>query len=157
MIPLSFLTGIPYRLIAVIAFVAATFLAGLFTGREQVQDKWDKAKAAQVSAALVAEQQSRAHEQSMQQKLNEAIHDATERENKLRADYAAVHVASLGLRDTIATLRGKLPSNTGQANAATADAALAVFGECAAEIGRVAQFADRHASDAETCRAAWPE
>lgn len=32
-----------YRLLGVLVFLSATFFAGLITGREQVQDKWDAA------------------------------------------------------------------------------------------------------------------
>jgi hypothetical protein len=157
MIPLSFLSAIPWRMVAIVVFVAATFFAGLITGREQVQDKWDTAKAEQVTAALTAEQEHRKAEQSMQQKFNEATNDAIEREKKLRADYDAVHVASLGLRDTIATLRGRMPKAPAETCRLTADAALAIFGECSSALGDLAAKADRHASDTETCRAAWPE
>lgn len=37
------LTQILYRLLGGLAFVAAVFVVGLMTGRDQVQDKWDAA------------------------------------------------------------------------------------------------------------------
>jgi len=47
---------LPYRLLGVLAFIAAVFVSGLITGREQVQDKWDAAiqkQAVQVAAVKV--------------------------------------------------------------------------------------------------------
>lgn len=145
------------KALAVLAFLAATFVAGCTTGREQVQDKWDAAKGIQMQAALAAESAARAKEQSMQQQLNEAQNAATERETKLRADYDAARRAALGLRDTVASLRSGLPGASADSCRTTADAALAVFGECSAEYQRVAEIADRHASDRQTLIEAWPK
>lgn len=47
---------LPYRLLGVLAFIAAVFVSGLITGREQVQDDWDAAnnkQAAQVATIKV--------------------------------------------------------------------------------------------------------
>lgn len=47
---------LPYRLLGILAFIAAVFVSGLITGREQVQDDWDAAnnkQAAQVATVKV--------------------------------------------------------------------------------------------------------
>lgn len=150
------MNSIIIRVLAVLAFLAATFAVGCTTGREQVQDKWDAAKAVQMQSALDAEGAARAKEQSMMNKLAEAQNAATEREKKLRADYDAARRAALGLRDTVASLRGGLPSASSDACRTTADAALAVFGECSAHLGEVAAAADGLASDRQTLIDAWP-
>ena len=144
------------KALAVLAFLASVFVGGRMTGREQVQDKWDAAKAIQMQAALAAESAARAKEQSLMNKLAEAQNAATERETKLRADYDAARRAALGLRNTVASLRGGLPSASSDACRITADTALAVFGECSAEYQRVAEIADRHASYQETIEESWP-
>jgi len=146
-----------YRIAFVAAFLVTTFVAGCVTGREQVQDKWDADKTARIQSALQSEQSARAKEQSMQTQLNEAQNAATEREKKLRADYDAVRASALGLRDTVAALRRGLPAAPADASRSTADAALAVFGECASEVGRLAEAADGHASDVRTMTEAWPK
>ena len=88
------LTGALIRIAAVLAFLAATFVAGCVTGREQVQDKWDADKAIRLQAALVADMAARTKEQSLMTKLSEAQNAATEREKKIRADYDAAHRAA---------------------------------------------------------------
>lgn len=160
MVPLSMIPT-PYRLMALaVAFLFAclgSYVVGRSHGGDAIQAKWDKAKAVQLQAALNAEQAVRAKEQSMNQKVQEAQNAAIEREKKLRADYAAAHAVALGLRDTVAALRGELAAASPEACRVTADTALAVFGECADRYQRVAEAADRHASDVETLSDAWPE
>lgn len=161
------LTKIPfvYSFVALIAFLAAVFFGGLVTGREQglvtgreqVQDKWDRAKAVQEQAALTAENTARTKEQSLMNQLAEAQNAATERETKLRADYAAAHAAALGLRNTIATRRDRLPTASPDACRQTSATALDVLGECSAAVEQLATAADGHASDVQTLTDAWPK
>ena len=55
------MTPFLYRLLGGLAFIAAVFFAGLITGREQIQDKWDAAKIkASVKVAETKEQQAEA-------------------------------------------------------------------------------------------------
>lgn len=151
----------PYRIlagaVAILLTCLAVFAVGWSHGADSVQSRWDKAKAVQMQAAVAAEQEARAKEQSMSQKLQEAVNAATEREKKLRADYAAAHSAARGLRDTLAAVRGELSSATTDSCRATADAALAVLGECSDRYREVAEAADGHASDVRTLTEAWPE
>ena len=146
-----------YRLAAVAIFIAGAFVTGIFTGRDQVQDKWDAARAVQVQAAFAAERLARSKEQSLMTQLAEAQNAATERETKLRADYAAAHAAALGLRDTLATRRERLPAASADACRQTSAAALDVLGECSATVERLATAADGHASDVKTLTDAWPK
>ena len=151
----------PYRIlagaVAVLLTCLAIFAVGWSHGADSVQSRWDKAKAVQMQAAIAAEQEARAKEQSMNQKLQEAENAATEREKKLRADYAAAHAAARGMRDTVAAVRGELPAATADACRSTADAALAVLGECSDRYREVAEAADSHASDVRTLTEAWPQ
>lgn len=143
--------------VAMLAIVAGLYLLGRHDGAKDVEADWDKEKLVLAQAAIEADKRARAEEQSMQQKLNEAQNAATERDKALRADYAAVHAAARGLRDTVTALRGQLATASPEASRATADAALAVFGECADRYRAVAEAADGHASDVETLTEAWPE
>lgn len=143
--------------IAVMLVLGATYATGRSHGTESVQRKWDADKAERGQIALAAEMRARQIERQMTDKLQEAQHAATIRETKLRADADAARVAAGGLRDTVDAIRGQLSATTEEACRATADAALAVFGECATEAGRLAEAADGHASDAQLCRDAWPE
>lgn len=151
------LLPVPHRIALIALVVVGIFGFGWVKGAGSVQARWDKARAGQLQAVIAAEQAARHKEQSMQQKLNEAQNAATEREKALRADYAAAHVAARGLRDTVAALRGQLATAPAEACRATADAALAVFGECSDRYRAVAEAADGHASDVETLTEAWPE
>ena len=146
-----------YQLAAFVIFVAAAFVSGLFAGREQVQDKWDAARAVQVQAAFAAERMARTKEQILMTQLAEAQNAAIARETKLRADYAAAHATAGSLRDAIAAARNRLPTIPTHACQQTADAALVVFGDCTAEVERLASAADGHASDVKTLTEAWPK
>ena len=143
--------------VAMLAIVAGLYLLGRHDGAKDVQADWDKEKLGLAQAVIEAYKLAQAEEQSMQHKLNEAQNAATEREKALRADYAAAHAAARGLRDTVTALRGQLAKASPEACRATADAALAVFGECADRYRTVAEAADGHASDVETLTEAWPE
>lgn len=158
--PLS-LIQTPYRIlagaVAILLTCMAIFAVGWSHGADSVQARWDKAKSVQMQAAIAAEQEARAKEQSMNQKLQEAENAATEREKKLRADYAAAHAAARGMRDTVAAVRGELPAATADSCRSTADAALAVLGECSDRYREVAEAADGHASDVRTLTEAWPQ
>lgn len=160
MSPISMIPA-QYRALALIVAIAlvclAIFAAGWSHGAGSVQAKWDAEKIILQQQAHATELASRAKEQSLMNKLTEAQNAATIREQKIRADADAARAAAGGLHDTIAALRGELSKATAEACRSTADAALAVFGECQARYGALAEAADRHASDAELCLDAWPE
>lgn len=151
----------PYlRLIKIIAIVLA--VAGVWYGiyqhnQAQQQLGYDRAVGEYRTNKATADQAALVKERTMRKTVEDAQNAATERENKLRADYAAAHAAALGLRRTVADLRGQLTTATVEACRATADAALAVFGECEAEYRTVAEAAAGHASDVETLSEAWPK
>ena len=146
-----------YKFAAIALFIASAFITGIFAGRDQVQDKWDAARAVQVQAAYAAERSARSKEQSLMTQLTEAQNAATLRETKLRADYTAAHAAALGLRDTIAAARNRLPTDTPAACHQTAATALDVFSECSAEVERLATTADGCFSDRKTLEDSWPK
>lgn len=151
----------PYRsgalIIAVMLIVVAIFGLGWSRGSDRVQAKWDKAKAVQVQVALEAEKTARQREQSMIDQIRKAENDANDREEKRRAAVAAVADTDGRLQLALNTIRHSLPGNTADACRATADTALAVFGDCAAALGKLAGEADGIASDRQTLIEAWPK
>lgn len=151
----------PYRALAGAVAAALILIAAYSLGRshgaDAMQAKWNAETIIQQQAAHAAELRARAKEQSLMNKALEAQNAATIRETKLRADYAAAHAAALGLRNTVDAIRGGLAAESAEACRATADAALAVFGECADKYRAVAEAADGHASDAAKLADAWPE
>lgn len=147
----------PYKLLALAVVGAGLVALGWRFGAGSVQADWDKEKAIQAQAALNAEQLARAKEQSINRKFQEAQNAATKREQILKADADAARAAAGGLRNTIAALRRELSTATASACRQTADAALAVFGECSDTYQRVAEAADGHASDLRTLTDAWPD
>lgn len=141
---------------------AALVVLGIWYGlhrwnTSQQQLGYDRAVGEYKTKKATADQAALVKERTMRKTVEDAQNAATERENKLRADYAAAHAAALGLRRTVADLRGQLATATVEACRATADAALAVFGECEAEYRTVAEAAAGHASDVETLSEAWPK
>ena len=140
-------------LLVVVALVAYGRGLGLKEGAlelETARGTWLKQKAE-------AEAANRAKEQQIHADYASAIAKGIERENSLRDAFNAARSSSDGLRGTVATLRGQLSDASAASARLAADTALAVFGECSSRYGAVAEAADRHASDAATCRDAWPE
>lgn len=134
----------------------AVYLAGSSHGAERIQAKWNAEKFAQGEAAKTAEAANRAKERAFSSQFEKAQNDARTREIETRTARDAAARADSRLRDAIAALRRSLPGDSAEACRITADAALAVFGECAAEAGELAEAADRHASDARLFSEAWP-
>lgn len=155
------LIPMPYRLlggaVVALAVIVGTYAFGHSHGAAMVQARWDAASLAQAEAAAEAEAESREKERSFQQQLNEARNAATEREKKLRADADAARTAALGLRDTVAALRGQLSAASPETCRRIAGAAVDVFDECADAYRAVAEAADRFGSSAQTLNDGWPQ
>ena len=151
----------PYRLVARLAMLALVVIAIYATGRQHgadhVRGQWDAEKGRTLAAQLVAEQTARAREQSMIQQIRKAENDANDREEKRRAAVAAASDAADRLRLAINTIRNGLPAASPDACRSTAGTALAVFGDCAAALGKLAGEADGIASDRQTLIDAWPK
>ncbi|MGB4064264.1 MAG: DUF2514 family protein [Azonexus sp.] len=151
----------PYRFaaqaLAVALVIGALIAFGWSKGADHVQTKWDAEKGRALAAQIVAEQTARQREQSMISQIRKAENDANDREEKRRAAVAAAGDSADKLRLALNTIRNGLPGNSADACRATADAAIAVFGECAAEAGSLADKAGGHASDVQTLSESWPK
>lgn len=146
----------PYLLLIKLALVAALCAGSFYAGhtwrdRAAKQDQLDAALAyaGEIAAA-------RAQEQTWQARYNQGVEDARKREKQLAEDALAATRAAAGMRHTIAGLQGRLSDSTSEACRDTAHTLAAVLGECTDRYQRVAEAADGHASDAQTCRDAWP-
>lgn len=151
----------PYRLLAralaMVLVLGWLYAIGRYHGAERVRGLWAVETAALTKARLAAEQAARLREQAFIQQLQKAEYDAAEREKILGAAADAAAATAGQLRGTVADLRNRLSNASVEACRATADAALAVFGECAERYRSVAAAADGHASDVKTLSEAWPQ
>lgn len=146
---------IPQALIA--AAIAAVAAAGAWSFQEARYGKQIADIHAEHSLALAAATAG-AHAETL--RLQEIV-NAAERKNQvriatLRRDRDRAHAVIDGLRNDLATARVALPDATCTSvrdyTATLAD----VFGECTAEVGRLAETADRHSLDAARLIEAWP-
>lgn len=146
----------PYLLLIKLALVAALCAGSFYAGhawrdRAAKQDQLDAALAyaGEITAA-------RAQEQTWQARYNQGVEDARKREKQLAEDALAAARAAAGMRHTIADLRQRLPESTAETCHDAARSLAVVLSECTGRYGEVAAAADGHASDAQTCRDAWP-
>lgn len=148
--------AIPYKwVIGVVGMGLLVFAFHLYVKHKE-QIGYAKAQTEYKLALLDAEKHSRAIEQEMSVKLenarNEAVIKAQEID-KLNRDLSDV---SNRLRNTITASKSKLATDSTEALRVKADTALTVFGECQARYGEMAETADRHALDVEMLLKAWP-
>ena len=135
----------------------ALFLAGWFVNGWRLNGEIAELNARHTQAALEFQMRARVQEHTWNRKVEEATHEAAQREQALRADADRARRAADGLRDQLADIRGRLPELTEQAVRQYASAASVVFGECVEEYRALAETADRLDSDRRTLMEAWPE
>lgn len=143
--------------IAALLLLGISFAIGLMTGRAQIQGKWNLHKLEMAENAVKASEEYRAKEKSWNQQLQEANNHANDREIKIRDNLASATADNKRLRDTINSISGRLPGDTGDARLKAATTGLELLGECADAYIGMAEAADRHANDARTLSEAWPK
>jgi len=144
----------PYIILAVvIAFVAN----GFYWHHSGDKSGYGRAVSEYNVKLLAATNASRAKEQSMQTKLQEAQNAAIQRDQTIRAAATAAATAGDRLRIALDTIRAGLPTATPASSRDTAAALATVFGDCAKEYRGLAEIADRTASDVRTLTEAWPK
>lgn len=145
------------KLIAIGAIVAGiAWGVNAFLNYEQ-QIGYDR-RVAEDNKALVKAQSDAAEEQArLTNQLEVARNEANEREKTIRTLSAHAGTAAAGLRSALDTIRSSLPSTTLEAARQRADTLAVVFGDCSDQYRRVAEKADRHASDARTLSDGWPK
>jgi uncharacterized protein (DUF2252 family) len=151
----------PYKLLAeivVIGSLAAGTAYGIHQfleherqiGRNEVRALWDAQtakdeRAARIETARLAKQ------------AEDAEKNGANREQTIRTLATASGNANLGLRDTLATIRGGVPSATVDALGKSIATLSTVLAECSGRYQGLAEKADRHASDVKTLQEAWPK
>lgn len=141
-----------------VALVVVLLVIGFYkSANHYEQVGYNRATLEHVALEQAAAKAAEVRERSMIQKVRKAEQDAHELETTLTARYAAASRAYTGLRVTVADLQGRIALNSSEANRATANAALAVFGECADEYRTLAEVSDRHTVDVKRLSDGWPE
>lgn len=155
--PLAFLGLNPGRWLLYLAFAGA-----LVAGGYALVDHIGDVREAKVLAKVA---QERAVENARNEKVTatwqKGKDDALEKANKRAADLqvSADKLASLnrGLRNDLTDQRSKLSTASSAAVRQYAATANVVFGECSAEVERLAKVADGHSSDSLMLQQAWPK
>jgi hypothetical protein len=151
----------PYKLLAeivVIGSLAAGTAYGIHQfleherqiGRNEVQALWDAQTAKDERAA-------RLETARLAKQAEDAEKNGATREQTIRTLATASGNANLGLRDTLATIRGGVPSATVDALGKSIATLSTVLAECSGRYQGLAEKADRHASDVKTLQEAWPK
>lgn len=147
----------PYRWLLIAAAIAALLLGINRWNAHQQDIGYEKARAEYTAAALVATQVARAKEQQLQTKVNEAVNAAKTRETKLAADAGRARAVADSLRDDLAAARSQVSSASIASLRQRITAFDTVFGQCTAEVERLAGDAQGIASDARLILDAWPK
>ena len=99
---------------------------------------------------------ARLREQDWTVQRTQAIENANSRDQIIRSLAAGSTSASLGLRDTLATISRGVPDASVDALRHSTTTLAAVLQSCQVEYRELAEKADRHASDAVMFKQAWP-
>lgn len=147
----------PGRWLLALAAVAA-LVAGYFAWADHIGDVRERQVLAKVAQQREAENARNAQiTADLQKRKDDAITQANKQAaiNKRNADNLAA--VNRGLRDDLANQRRDLSTaslNAARQYAATANA---IFGECSAEVERLAGEAAGHAADSLMLQNAWPK
>ncbi len=120
------------------------------------QRGYDRAVAEYQAKEVAAKDAALETERKMNSQVQEARNAAAQRDQENRTLAGAALAASGGLRDTLADIRRRLPSDSGPAAAHTADTLATLLGECQDRYRDLAAKADGHANDARTLNESWP-
>ena len=145
------------KIAAAVLLVIAVILWWNAHNAAQQQIGYDRAANEYAVKLAEAKDAARTIEQGWFLKYERAANENAERQKKLNIERAAFAATADGLRRTTDDLRQRLSVATIEACRSTADTCIAIFGECSAEVGRLAHAADGHAADAAFCADAWPE
>ena len=139
------------------AAIAAALVVGYLAWADHIGDVRETAVLAKVEKERAVENARNAQiTADMQKRKDDAITEANTRAlaNKAAADKLAA--VNRGLRDDLADQRRDLSTASIDAVRKYAATANAVFGECSAEVERLAGEAAGHASDSLMYQASWP-
>ncbi len=146
----------PYRWLLYGSLILALVLGG-FALVDHIGDVREAEVMAKIEKARAIENEKNAQiTADLQKRKDDALTEANKRAlaNKAAADRLAV--VNRGLRDDLTDQRNKLSTASSDAVRQYAATANAVFGQCSAELERLAGEAAGHASDSLMYQRAWP-
>lgn len=136
----------------VAGLVGVKFWEGRLIAEGRHLEQADNAKRLLVENAKAQEKTA-----AWQKGKDDALYDANKRANAIKADADRLAAANRGLRDELTGQRRKLSTASSDAARTYAATANAVFGECSAEVERLAGEAAGHSSDSLMYQQAWPK
>jgi cell division protein FtsB len=148
--------GILGLLVALLASHGVAYHRGNKNGTNAVLVASQQQALATQQDKLTALAATRDIEQARYTQLEEALTHANQQRQRLDAAATFARTELGRVRSDLSTLRSQLPSLTEAAVRRYADAASAVFGECAAAYTGLAATADALDLDRSTVMAAWP-
>lgn len=144
------------RLILTAAAVVAAGIAGWTTNGWRLNAQIDRMVSEHSLALAKANADALAKYTAMEKKKQEAIDEANRIAQRNARDAATARADADRLRNDLRTATYGLSTATLPSIRQYSATLSFVFGECIAEVERLAQAADGHALDARTLREAWP-
>jgi len=143
-------------IVSAVAVAAVTYSVHR-TLKAREQRGYDTAVSEYRIKELAAERAARQRETELNLQISKARDEATKRNQKIDTLTRDITNTTDSMRDTISTLRRKLSTDSAEAARRQADTALSVFGDCQERYSKMAETADRHASDVKMLEEAWPK
>ncbi|WON88974.1 hypothetical protein [Delftia sp. UGAL515B_04] len=142
---------------AVAAFLAWNY-QGARLGAELAEARLETTtqQLATSTAQRAADARVRRAEQSMNTHYQKALNAAIEKQNSLQADAARAGRELDGLRKQLSYAERRLADASPSTLIEYVNTLNQLLGQCSQRYTELAQRADGHSLDAETCRAAWP-
>jgi hypothetical protein len=147
----------PYRWLLIAGLIAA-LIAGYYAWADHIGDIREiQVRKEYTDAAAVKAEENRKIAAAWQKQKDEALNEANERAIKAKADADRLRTTNSGLRDELAASRGKLSGASCDSVRRYTETLNTVFGECAAEVGRMAEETQGISSDAKLILDSWPK
>jgi hypothetical protein len=147
----------PYRWLLIGGLILALTL-GYFAWADHIGDVREAQVLAKIEKARAAENAKNAQITATWQKgKDDALIDANKRAQASKAAADKLATVNRGLRDDLTDQRRKLSTASIDAARKYAATANSVFGECSAEVERLAGEAGGHASDSLMYQTSWPK
>ena len=147
----------PKQWILVGLFCLATFVGIQFWEHRLIEEGRQLEKGDNAARALIENAKNAEKTATWQKGKDDALKDANQRAQAAKAAADKLASVNRGLRDELTDQRRKLSTASIDAARQYAATANAVFGECSAEVERLAGEASGHASDSLMYQSAWPK
>jgi hypothetical protein len=149
-----------YKLAAEIAILGALVAGVAYGGHCLLEHERDigrnEIRAEYAKQLAEAKDTAAKREQEWRDRYTDAISQGAQNAKALQTAATAAAASSGSLRDTITTLRDRLPSASAEASRTYAATLTTILAECEGRYRAMGQTAQGHANDAATLEAAWP-